>query len=41
MQGLCKKIMQIELLSVMQGKPYKKDFDMAYFQLLLDLIERD
>ena len=23
------------------GKPTKKDFDMTYFQLLLDLLERD
>ena len=41
MRHLTKKILNTEILSNMQGKPYKKDFDMTYFQLLMDLIERE
>lgn len=41
MKHLTKKILNIEILGNQQGKPYKKDFDMTYFQLLMDLIERE
>jgi hypothetical protein len=39
--ALSKKILNQEILTNQQNKPSKKDFDMIYFQLLLDLIERD
>ena len=36
-----KKILNTEILSMQGGRPSKKDFDMNYFQLLLNLIDKD
>jgi hypothetical protein len=33
--------MNVEILINQQNKPTKKEFEMTYFQLLLDLMERD
>jgi hypothetical protein len=41
MTCLCKKILNIEIIINQQNKPTKKDFEMTYFQLLLDLMEKD
>lgn len=41
MTCLCKKIINVEIIINNQNKPTKKEFEMTYFQLLLDLMERD
>ena len=41
MRYLTKKMLNIDMLMNQNGKPTKKDFDMTYFQLLLDMIQRD
>lgn len=41
MKHSTKKILNSEILVNQGGRPTKKDFDMTYFQLLLDLLERD
>jgi hypothetical protein len=41
MPSLCKKILNVEIVLNQQNRPAKKDFDMTYFQLLLDLMSRE
>ena len=41
MVPLTKTIINVEIVINQQGKPTKKDHDMTYFQLLLDMMARD
>jgi hypothetical protein len=41
MRHLSKKILNTEIIMNNNNRPSKKDYDMTYFQLLIDLMERD
>lgn len=41
MQFLSKKILNTEIIIYNNNKISKKDYDMTYFQLLIDMMERD
>ena len=41
MRYLSKRILNTEIIVNNNNRPSKKDYDMTYFQLLIDLMERD